>query len=544
MRHSFLLSLAALLALTMCGTADQPDSAGSKQASPGNTLIKVGASRAPDSLNPYLSTSLMGEIVAYRLFPTLFREEARFDHGVPALTPYLVADHAWDENKTTLTISLREGLTWDDGTPLTTADIAYSFTLQTDAEVAWLGRENKAGIDNWHVQSDTSMTVNFKGRSPFNLLNLNEGFIVPKHVFEAVPIAEWQNYDWQKNLVTFGPYRIGDGSSEERLMLQGIDDTAPPLAIAFIREKETLYQLLSTGELDYAWQLPVDRIDDIRTNLQPHIFPNKMLGFIAWNPIDPLAFAETEPTDKAAVELLKAQRPHAVLADKRVRQALNYGMRRSAYNQRFWFGESHVPATPWQVGLPFSQTNRQARETDMTKAAALLEEAGWQMQGDVRMKDGKPLKISVVTNLGSSIRENYLLAIQADLKQLGIDFQVATQEPSRYFNNMMAHQYDGIIAVIRMPTRPDLRAILHSESIFGGGNLAAWAAGDQQLDAIRDAETMAEIDQNIAQLEEMFFDDVPMTLLYTGQSVGASSTNIQPTPNYVDPLAGIEHWQP
>ena len=89
------------------------------------------------------------------------------------------------------------GLVWSDGEPLTAADVlAFTFEAQTP-EVAWSYAHAKGGIESVEVLDDR--TVRFRFREPYatQLLDANEGGILPRHVWGERPFASWrEDADW------------------------------------------------------------------------------------------------------------------------------------------------------------------------------------------------------------------------------------------------------------------------------------------------------------------------------------------------------------
>jgi peptide/nickel transport system substrate-binding protein len=81
---------------------------------------------APPTWNPLDGNSAMG--VVGLQYETLFL----YDPIKDAYTPWLATntmDAGWDSAKTTYTISVRQGVTWSDGTPFTAADVAFSINI-------------------------------------------------------------------------------------------------------------------------------------------------------------------------------------------------------------------------------------------------------------------------------------------------------------------------------------------------------------------------------------------------------------------------------
>ncbi len=506
--------------------------------------LRLGTRHAPDSINPYLSTNVTGEIIAARLFPTLFIEEPFMENGVPKLSPLLVDHFQWDETGLILTLQLKEGLAWSDGTPVTSADVAFSLEMGKDPDVAWLSTDLYARIEGWTSLSSQQIEIRFLQVSPFNLLDINTGFIIPKHHFGRWPPSEWRTQDWVKDLVYFGPYRITNYREGESLVLESlIPGDVPTLGFAFIREKETLYNSLLNGDLDFAWELPVERITAIETRLEPVIYSNLTFAYIGWNPIRPDAWPEEGVTTVAALEKLKKEAPHPLFADARVRRAMTYAFNRENYIRRFWAGKTEVPLSPWQAGLAYHHSGLQPRSHSIEQAEQLLAETGWVRQNGVRMKNGTPFRFSVICNAGSPIREHYLLAIQRDLELLGIQMEIDLQEGGRYLNNCLSRRYDAYFGIFRTGTRPDLASLYHGEASLGGYNFTSWTAVDNLLEQVRDAETTEELGAGLVEMEHIFHEDQPITLLFKGQTIGARRKNMpKPQSNYLDPLFQVETW--
>ena len=101
----------------------------------------------------------------------------------------------------------------------------------------------------------------------------------------------------------------------------------------------------------------------------------------------------------------------AFLGDKRIRQALSYGINTDEIVKAVYFGEgtkqlAHHPPAAW-ASAPAAQLN--AYTYDKAKAEDLIKQAGYAKGSDgFYAKDGKPLAITIVTNQGNKTRETFL----------------------------------------------------------------------------------------------------------------------------------------
>ncbi len=498
--------------------------------------------RAPDSFNPYLSVTPEGEMIAARLFPTLFREEPELEDGLPKLTPETVEIVAWSEDGLAVALTLRDGLRWSDGAPLTAEDVVYTLEIRRDPQVGWISSPDESPVASFEARGAGEVFVRFRHRSPFNLIQLNEGVILPKRHFSQWPTAEWKTRDWLEGLVVFGPYRVAEYAAGERLRLAPLQNGAPAAALAFVRDREALFQLLAAGELDYAFGLPVERLDEIQSKLRPVVFNDLSFSFIAWNPVRADAFADAAPAAREGLETLKRDSAHALFGDPRVRRAMTLAMDRAGYIRRFWRDLTEVPSTPWRAGLDYPPGELKPRVQDLDAAGRLLDQAGWKRDGEWRRKDGQPFRFTLICNAGSDFRERYLLAVRADLKRLGVDMRIEMQEAGRFMGNMAGRQFDALFGVFRAGTRPDLSMLFHGDAALGGYNIASWTRADDALARVRAADSVEALQTALAEAERLFYEDQPMTLLYQGLSLGAAA-GLDPSANYLDPLFDIERWR-
>lgn len=160
---------------------------------------------------------------------------------------------------------------------------------------------------------------------------------------------------------------------------------------------------LKTGELTFG-SIQAKDLADMQTVDSVKITKYQNLGytFIGWNTASPSAVG---------------------LADKRVRQALAYGIDMDAVIKAVVFGEAtkqvahHVP-----VQWAYPTVALEPYKYDKAKAQQLLKDAGWVAGSDgILAKDGKKFSLTIATNSGNQERETLAQVAADQYKQLGID---------------------------------------------------------------------------------------------------------------------------
>jgi peptide/nickel transport system substrate-binding protein len=125
----------------------------------------------------------------------------------------------------------------------------------------------------------------------------------------------------------------------------------------------------------------------------------------------------------------------AVMSDIRVRRAIGLGINRDSIASAL-LGAVDVPPAPQnnliykrnQAG--YQDNSGEFAKRDVDKAAGLLDEAGWKLEGDVREKDGQQLKLRFVIPANVTQAEQESGLIQQQLRQLGVlsDIQAVPQQ--------------------------------------------------------------------------------------------------------------------
>ena len=522
---------------------------GPEKLKPSENVIRIAMSRGMDSLNPYLAMSLESELIHKRLFPSLFsedplpaNEDGSHQRWAPTLTPFLVDSFAWDETGTQLTLNIKEGLKWSDGESLTAEDIAFTLSIQKDPEVAWIGAETKKNIKSWKIISALQLQVSFESACLLNMLDLNEGLIIPKHFYAQWKPGEWRNLTWSEHMVVFGPYRIESLIPNEKILLTPINPEHPRLGFAIIREKEMHYKLLSEQQLDYSWTLPTERFADITTSLVPACFPDNSFAFIAWNPIDPKKLGELELTSLPQLEQLKKSSPHPIFSDARVRQAMMLAMDRHRLIGTVLPMGTEIPVSPW--ALLATQLQVPAASQNLEKAADLLDQAGWKLENGLRTKEGVPLEFDIIVNSGNQLREYILLSLAEDMKKVGAIMHIRALEGSLYIQACFSRNFDAAFNLLRTGTHPDLTELFHSQSALNQGyNFASWTSIDPIIENISCQKDPDEILNLCRQAQDVFMKEQPLTILYRGIRMGGFSRDgVVGHPSELDPLFQIESW--
>lgn len=381
-----------------------------------DTII-VGLTDPSGAFTPYFHQSGYDGNVSSLLFTPLVTVD---DKGLPA--PGLAESYDVSADQLTYTFHLRKDLKFSDGSPLTADDVAFTWTLlhdkayDGDSQIPALRIEggeaykaDKAGSISGITVIDP-LTVSAKLEQPnATALVLLGGDVLSKAYYGKD--YKFGQLDYIKKLhekpLGNGPYVLEKfiPGQEVRYVANEHYYAGKPKTERFIyktSEGDT-WQYLETGEVDYAsFSATTENIDKL-----------KSLGFVNILPYTPSTYG-----------YLQLNLEHEPLKDKKVRQALTYGLdRQSIYvDANQGAGQvANIPASPISWAYTEEGINDYAYNAD--KANKLLDEAGWTKgQDGIREKNGKKLTIHF---LGSkNAQTDIFIAVAAEnFAAIGVDFQ-------------------------------------------------------------------------------------------------------------------------
>ncbi|MEV4031631.1 ABC transporter substrate-binding protein [Streptomyces umbrinus] len=330
-----------------------------------------------------------------------------------AVRPGLATSADW-VNRTTFVIKVRPGVKFWDGTPMTAADVAYSLKRNIDPKV----QSSYAGayrmVSGIRKTGPMQVTIDFRQHDAQfrNALASYSGAVMQKRFTEKIGRGIGTPAG---GLMCTGPYKLVKWSPGDRITVTGNDTYwggAPKvrtLDFQFITDSSTLTSALLAGEVDGAFNAPVESVKAFQNSDQGELVTGPSSSFVGFFPTT-------------------ARGP---AADPRVRQALNLSLDKKAFidNVLLGYGKPLKTMTPpivWE-GIPGHEIYRTAydrlpgNEPDLDRAKALIAEA-------------KPAKKKLVFAMkgGDTLALQAATLIQAAARELGFDAKIRTLQPTDF----------------------------------------------------------------------------------------------------------------
>ena len=271
--------------------------------------------------------------IGYQMFLHLLDEQPDFAKHPPTFEPELATSYEWSDDHLDLTFHLRDGVVWSDGVPVTADDVRFTWEAQRSPEVAWPSSYMKEMIEDVEVVDPHTVIYHFSQVSPNQLLEANEGVILPEHAWGPLPFSEWRTRAdyFQEHLVVDGPFRLERWTPQQEIVLvrneHYFDPDLPYLdrvVVRIIPERSNQVTQLLAGALHLVEQLPQPDVARVRASDVARVesFWHRLYVNVVWNMADPR------------------------FADRRVRQALVLGVDRQQIVDTLWGDFARVADSP------------------------------------------------------------------------------------------------------------------------------------------------------------------------------------------------------
>jgi peptide/nickel transport system substrate-binding protein len=512
------LVLALAVSLAACGGAgsSSPSTKGETNASgtpKKGGILKVATIGNPPTLDVHTSTTTIVEQTTFNLFETLFALDAKF---VPQ--PMLADSYSWEDGNKRLVIKLRQGVLFHNDKEMTAEDAAAS--IERWLKLSALGKTLLPSVSAVKAADKYTMVMELKqpvGTLIAALANPNNmPAIFPKEIVTGAG----DNLIPPEKIIGTGPYKLAEYAQDRYVRLVRWDKYKPrtePASgyagkkeaildeIQFIPvpEAQTRVAGLQTGEYQFAFQIPQDQFQMLKSNPQLEMVINKPTG---WS-------------------TLVFNKKKGLFTDVRLRRAVNYAidpgpaMRAGFGDPAFLRFDSSIspPETPW-----FGQfDNGQYNKRDLEKARALMKEAGY---------DGTPIRL--VTTKEYEYMYKYTVVVKQQLEEAGfkVDMQVndwATLVQRR----ANPDQYDIFTTGIIFSPLPTAHNVFVSDKWPGWWeNPKVQEALNQFNQEVDQAKQKAAWDR----VQQLFWEDIPVIKLGEYFNLNVMRTelkNFQTAPN-------------
>ncbi|MEX2162014.1 MAG: peptide ABC transporter substrate-binding protein [Anaerolineales bacterium] len=508
LRWQFVLVALALVAIAVLLLAQQPLlRAFTAEPAQGGVYIE-GLVGSIGRLNPLLdSSNPADQDIDQLIFSGLIDFD---DRGNPQ--PDLAETWGISLDGLQYNFTLREGLLWHDGEPLTAADVAFTAGLLSSAELPvpedvrnlWASVEVTA-FDETHIQ--------FRLPSPYApFMDALSFGILPQHLLGEMDAATLRNAPFNLNPIGSGPYRFEELISENEqvtgVVLSAWDDFY--LGRPFIDQIVFHYYPTSSAAYQAYQQGDVLGISYVDNATLPEVLADGTLNVHS---------ARLPRLSMVLLNLGNSEAPF--FQELAVRQALLQGLNRQWIIDQFLGGQGFVADSPILPGSWAYNPSVATTEYDMDGAIAMLKAAGYTIPaegGQVRSKDGIALEFELV-HPDDPLHTQIAESIRNDLAQLGVQVTLTAVPYATLLSDYLEPRaYEAALVDLTMTHAPDPDPypFWHQAEITGGQNYSKWddRRASEYLEQARVSIRQAQRARLYRNFQTHFAREVPALPLY------------------------------
>lgn len=429
---------------------------------PKGGVINLGGTGTYDSFNPFIIKGTPAGLPGlFETLTTQVDDDSMTEYGLLAESMEVAEDKSW------IIFNLRPEARWHDGQPITAEDVVWTFhSLIEKGNPVY--RYYYADVEKAEKLGERRVKFQFKVAGNRELpVIMGQLAILPKHW--------WENRKFEDVLLEpplgSGPYKAGKFDLGRSFTMVRVPDywgKDLPINIGtdnygevryqFYQDPEVQLEAFKAGTLDLrgensakrwatGYDFPAVKDGRVKVEAIEHANPVGIQGFI-----------------------YNIRKP--IFQDPKVRQALIYAFDFEWSNKALFFGQYYRTRSYFQnsdmeaKGLPSAEeleilnplkdqippevftTEYNPPTTDgsgnardsLSKAAALLDEAGWKVVNGKRMKDGQELKFEFLAD--DSPTERVALPFTQNLERIGVTATVRIVDSAQYQSRVESFDYD------------------------------------------------------------------------------------------------------
>jgi peptide/nickel transport system substrate-binding protein len=470
----------------------------------GGTYIE-GVLGYSEAINPILAPLVVqANAVDQDLSALVFNGLTSFDE-TGQISPCLALEWEVSEDGTVYEFKLRQDVTWHDGAPFTSSDVA--FTVQAMQDPNYQGAPALGELwRNVTVELPDDYTVRFTLDEPFpSFLYYTTIGLLPAHLLSDVPAGELPQHEFStEHPVGTGMFMVESVSPDQVVLVANPDfwGRAPFLdqvEFWFFGDWENLMVSYERGEIHGFHPSNQDQLSLLRQMPTLQLYSAQLAGY-------------------GLVYLNLDREEDPFFQNKEIRQALLYGLDRqslidTSLDGQGLIADSPIPSMSWAYDPSVRQYSY-----DPERAIGLLDASGWvDTDGDlIRDQDGVPLAFTLLASEDPA-QTAMAQAMARQWRAIGVDASVRPVGAGLVPNYIRPRHFDAVLIEVVLTADPDPYPWWHSTQIGSQGlNFAGFAneEADVLMEEIRSSIDPQRRMELFHAFQQLFAEEVPSLLIY------------------------------
>lgn len=457
----------------------------------------------PRTANPLLATSDADLDLAFLTHRGLFSTDAQGQIITDLAEKWILS-----EDQKTYLVTLRQGLLWSDGQPLTAADVVFTFESTKQAK---LKSPLAASFRDVTVTAlEDGLTIKFSLKEPYVpfIYALTLG-LLPAHIWQNIPYENWLKSEANLRPVGSGPWRFNSLTRDSQgNILNYVLEPNPynhanqpylkRFVLRFFPDQASALSSLKQGS--------IDGLGDISRRERASLNPKR--------------FAIYDLALPQYTAIFYNPNANEALKNIFIRQGLSYAINRPTLIQEALSGQAQPVTGPFIFGIIKTKASQGAITFDQTKTVQLFTKAGYTRNetDGLFMKDNQPLTITL-TIVDNEEQLRVAEVIRHQWQAVGVAVQIQAVPAANFSSDViMPRNYQALLASEVIGLDPDPYPFWHSSQVASPGlNLAMFqnhTADKLLVEARQISDPMARLEKYIS-FQNILRDESPATFLYS-----------------------------
>ena len=506
-RTASAVALSAALAVALCSCSSSSDTAGpttspstgtstteaAGEPQQGGTLV-FARTQSPTSLDLHREITANNAFAIDKVFEPLLAFDAEGE-----IEPWLASEYSASDDGLVWTFTLRDGVTFSDGSPLTPADVVFS--LERHLEI---GGPLPLGAPITSVVAEGEDTVVITLSAPYTpfaaeLAGFSNGIL-------PADLGGVDEATFFKNPVGTGPFVVDEWTEGGDISFTANDgywqDGKPYLdevVYRLVQDDNQLIAQLQAGQVDVIDSVSSANVATLQSNtsLAVSITPGWQVEELFFNTLD----------------------EH--FQDRDVRRAVSYALDREGIVQATSFGTAEVAGSVLPPSIPGYDGDITTLDHDVDAAKAAIADSAY--------PDGFSTKLLVAS--GNDLRAQEAQIIQAQLAEIGITVEIESIDLAAFRERFRAFDYSFMLNGATSDAA-DPNGIVTFQADPEGGTNGYWThyENPEVTALIAEGRTLPDGDERTevySQIQQLIADDAPFIPLSYPSNIKASSATVQ-----------------
>jgi peptide/nickel transport system substrate-binding protein len=493
-------------------------------------VIVIATTSDPDALFPPVALNMEARQATELIYEYLADVGAGMNTiGDAGFTKELASGWTWSRDSMSIAFHIDAKARWHDGAPVTSRDVAFSFSVYTDSTVASVSGSELADIDSVSAADPATAVFWFNQRTQHQFFDAaSQMLILPAHLLASVPRDSLRVVATRTPPVGSGRFQLAAWERGSRFELRAVEGhyrgRANPdrLIWTITPEYQSAVVRLLGGEADVFPNVRPESVTLLTAGEKFRIvsLPGMDYVFMAFNFRDPVS----------------PGRPHPLFQSAQLRRAITMSLDRVSMAANLFDTLAKVSIGPTVRAYPVTDTSIVQVLYDPVMAQRVLDSLGWRRESRTgfRSKNGRRLEFTVLVPVSSLSRMRIAVLIQEQLRRVGIDMRIDQMDYSAFTARQQKRSFDAVLASWHLGSSPVAATTTWTTAAAkkGGLNYGGYTNSvfDALLDSAVSASTPRQARDYFRRAHQVIVDDAPAVWLYEPRTLIAVNRRIETTP--------------